>query len=303
MTSFIDKFHMIFDDGTHIGIGVTDGDRHDTASPFFVQLPANFFHFPFLGSKFFSVMLAQKVLHFAVLAAAFDGRQMVKPFIPFSINRLLFFRQQGLELTTHSGRIDHLILGTSRMDAHALDGDSCRSRVEVFIFQFTQGSAVNSISNLGTKFFKIEELRTFPDFLIRRKTNADLSVFRSIRTKQTLRKGHDFSHTGFIISPQKCRSICHNEPFSLDFIETGKSAWRHDNILFLVKDDIAPLIIYKGRMDWPATYSIARIKMADEANGRTLITGRGDGPHDIAIFILDYIRKTHGFHFFRDLGS
>lgn len=34
MTSFIDKFHMIFDDGTHIGIGVTDGDRHDTASPF-----------------------------------------------------------------------------------------------------------------------------------------------------------------------------------------------------------------------------------------------------------------------------
>lgn len=56
-------------------------------------------------------------------------------------------------------------------------------------------------------------------------------------------------------------------------------------------------------MDWTATYSIARIKMADEANGRTLITGRGDGPHDIAIFILDYIRKAHGFHFFRNLGS
>ena len=108
--------------------------------------------FLFWAANFFSVMLAQKVLHFAVLAAAFDGRQMVKPFIPFSINRLLFFRQQGLELTTHSGRIDHLILGTSRMDAHALDGDSCRSRVEVFIFQFTQGSAVNSISNLGPNF-------------------------------------------------------------------------------------------------------------------------------------------------------
>lgn len=61
-----------------------------TPLPHFRSASCQFLPLSFSGQQIFSVMLAQKVLHFAVLAAAFDGRQMVKPFIPFSINRLLF---------------------------------------------------------------------------------------------------------------------------------------------------------------------------------------------------------------------
>ena len=42
--------------------------------PLFVQLPANFFHFPFLKRICLRLVTAQKVLHFACLIAAFDGK-------------------------------------------------------------------------------------------------------------------------------------------------------------------------------------------------------------------------------------
>ncbi len=78
-------------------------------------------------------------------------RQMIKAFITFRMRRRFRLRQQGVVFHRYERRVNHFIFGVTGMHASSADLHLRRSRIKVFIFQFSERAAVHRIRTVRIK--------------------------------------------------------------------------------------------------------------------------------------------------------
>lgn len=78
----------------------------------------------------------------------------------------------------------------------AVNGDNGRCRLEILVFYLTKFTAINRVSKPGAKILHLKPVRSAANLLIRRKTNADLSMGNLFVGKQISGSCHNFRYAG-----------------------------------------------------------------------------------------------------------
>ena len=85
------------------------------------------------------------------------------------------------------------------MYVQALEDNLSAGGIEILIFQLTDLSTVNRISPITTELLHVEMIGTLSDFLIRGKSDTDLTVLDLRMILQILHRGDDSGYTSLII--------------------------------------------------------------------------------------------------------
>ena len=85
------------------------------------------------------------------------------------------------------------------MYASAVEGHLGAGRIEVFVFQLTDASAVHRIGKISAEKGNIKEIGTRPHFFIRGKADFNGAVGNFRMGKQILRHSHNFRYPRFVV--------------------------------------------------------------------------------------------------------
>jgi len=156
------------------------------------------------------------------LAMGVHAQEVVKTLIALGGLGNIGLRNERVELAGQSACVHHLVLGITRMHAHTLDSHlGCRG-VEVLILQVADIAAVHRIGPFATKLLHIEMVCALADLLIGIERHADIAVLDLVMVAQIAHRLHDFGNAGLVIGTEQCRSVGHNDVFSLVGQQLGK---------------------------------------------------------------------------------
>lgn len=140
---------------------------------------------------------------------------MMKALIAICIFRIIKYSQHLLKFHCHADGIFHFALCAAWMDAISLHFNTQICSIKVFIFNFTDRTAIYCISKVSTKAWHVKIFNTISNFLIWCKSNADIAVLYFWMCQKECCHCHDLSNTGLVICAKKCCSICSNKTLSL----------------------------------------------------------------------------------------
>ena len=140
---------------------------------------------------------------------------MEKSLIAAGVFRPLLHRQQRVQLHSDEDGIFHLALRIARMQIAALNLHGSRSRIEVFIFQFSDSASVHSIGIIGPELFHVELHHSSSDFLVRCESYADFTVLKFRMFNDILHRIHYFRNPGLVVCPEQSRTVSGNESLPL----------------------------------------------------------------------------------------
>ena len=159
-------------------------------------------------------MVTNDVGHGGFFCGSFHGMEIEKSLIAFGVLWLLLFWQHIFKLYCQNGCVDHLVLGISRMNAYAVDGNLCGSRVKVLVLNLADYAAVHGIGPICSKVFVVKMIHPCSDFFIWSESNGDFTMWNLWMSQQILCHGHDFRNTGLVVRTQKSGAVCGHKGFS-----------------------------------------------------------------------------------------
>ena len=128
------------------------------------------------------------------------------------------------------------------MCSHAVDSHDRPCGIEVFVGKFPKDSAVHRISIGGVQLLHIHMVRAPANLLIWCEKDADCRVGMFRMLHQILCQRHNLRNTCLVVRTQKGGSVRDNQVLSLKLCQAGIIGNPGDNVLFLVEDNIPPVI-------------------------------------------------------------
>ena len=132
--------------------------------------------------------------------------KVIETFASFGMCRSLCLRKAGDDLCCKKSRIDHNVLGFTRMDIDTVDDKVRACSVKVLVSNFAFVITVNCVSKVCFKIVKIKEIRTCTDFFVRGKAYPYITV-RCTLGNDLFQSSHDLCNTCFIVSTEKRGSV------------------------------------------------------------------------------------------------
>ena len=84
-------------------------------------------------------------------------------------------REHDGELVGHANRVEHLVLGITRVHVKALESNLSHSSVEVLEFEFTHLAAVHSVGEVGAEKVDVEFVSTEANFFVGIESDANFA--------------------------------------------------------------------------------------------------------------------------------
>ena len=116
----------------------------------------------------------------------------------------------------HLGGSDGRVLSVSMLP-HLKDLKDRICGIEVFILNLTFGVSVHGIGKIRIKFFDIKMIRSSANFLIRSKSDRNLTMW-DIFSQNPFCHGHDLCNSGFVIRSQNRISIAGDQSTTFEIL-------------------------------------------------------------------------------------
>ena len=244
----------------------------------------------FLGLELGAVVVADDVGEVGVFHRTLEGDDVEEALVAFRVFRTLLYGQQTVKLLPDQDGVAHLSLGASRVYVPALDMDFGAGGVEVLELQFPDLPAVHGIGEIGAETLYIEFHHAAADFLVRGEPDLHRAVLEFRMLHHILDRVHNLRHAGFVVCAEEGGSVRRDErlPHIMKHFREFLRLQPQAGNAFEVNG--AAVVIGNDLRFHVFTAGIRRgIYMGDEAHGRhRFIDIRGDGGHDIAVFIQVY---------------
>ena len=275
----------VFDDQLNIAVRVQP----------FTHLLGDLHHFALTGFELLTVEVTHDIVHFGAIYRALDAGQMIETFIAFGFFRAFIGRHFRMNTRCQRQRVHHHPFGGAWMDVVADNFDGDRSRVEVFILQFTHAAAVYGVGPLGVKRFNVKVFRPFAHFFIWRKGHSDIAV-RDVLPFQHRQRGHDFGDAGFIIGAEQGFTVGGNQRLPQQLVQHGEHH-RRQHFIADTQRDIATAIVFNDLRVNVLTAKIrSSIHMGNKTNRRNVAADvRRQGAHDRPLLAYRNVHQPHRF--------
>ena len=206
----IDDFHAGFDLGKHIVVLVCQFQFDAVAVLFILFIDDGLDErFSFFERCF--IEITDDIIQLCICGRTFEGAEVEETFITFCFAWDFVSRQQGCDFCTDQSSIDHNVFGCAGVYVFAVDFNKGACCVEVFIFQFANAAAIQSIGKVCAESFYVKEVNAFADFFIGSESDANVAMRDFWMGHEVFHGSQNFSNTGFVIGTQKSRAICSDE--------------------------------------------------------------------------------------------
>ena len=243
-------------------------------------------------------MVTDDIVQFCFLNATLDAVQMEESFITLSISWILFYWKHIMIFHCKQRSVDHCIFCGTCVDAQTMYDNLCRACIEVFIFQFAQFTAVNGICEICTKTFHVKIVCTAANLFVWCKSDADFAMFNRRIVDQFFCHGHDFCDTCFVICTEQSGSICYDQVLTNIFLEAWIFFLCHEDVLFLIEQNVSTLIFYNLCLDIVAGSILSGIHVCNQTDYRFVFFSWScrNGSIYIALIIHKSIFNSQCFH-------
>ncbi len=287
------RLHLL----THIIILVLQGQLQHPFPVFHAQQLHRLLQIRLLLLELLAGMVPDDIVAGSLLHFPLHGNQVIESLVPFRVFRTLAGRQHGVQLRNHLQRVNHLVLGVSRMDILPLHLYLRAGGIKILILQLPFETAVHGIGELRPEALHIEEIHATPDLLVRCETQAHRSVFQFRMSHHILGSRHDFRHPRLVIGTQQRRPVGRNQRMPL--IKRQLREIRHPHHQRIIQTDVFTIVILNHlRLHIRAAHIGTGIHMGDKPDHRaSLISRRGrNRTHRIPIGIHLHILQPEPFH-------
>ena len=237
------QLHVIPENILHVIVGVPDIGADTSFAVFAVEKSTACRKELFFRLKFFSVVVADNIIHNGFFHTAVQRVKVVEALIPFCMLRAVGFREQPVKFSRHPQGIEHFVFRVSGMDALSFNRNSRGSGVEGLIFNASQCPAVHGIGALRSESGNIKTVDAAADFLVRRKPDGNTAVPDLRMCQQIFSHAHDLGNTGFVIRAEESRPVRDYQFFPFIACESREIRCLHEDVLLRVQTDILSVII------------------------------------------------------------
>ena len=295
---------MRFDHLAHVEILVFERQGQHPVAVFLLQkVDAGPHEYLFL-LEFLRIVVADDIADRGFLDRAVQPYAVVEPFVSFGVLRTFGGRQQPLQFARHVERIDHLVLGVSRVDVASLNVDFGACGVEVLVFQLTLHAAVDRVGEVGAEGPDVEEIDPAAHLLVGREADTYLAVFDLGVCEQVLGGGHDFRHARLVVGTQQRRAVGMDQRVPLEELQLGEIRDPHRQLA--VQCDVAAVVLLDDvGFDILAAHVGRGVHMGDEPDHRGILATRRrrDGAHHVTVLIHRDLGHAQCLHFVAQGGQ
>ena len=181
------------------------------------------------------------------------------------------------------------------MDVQAMEQSLCTCRIEILIFDFSDGAAVHGIGIVRTKAWHVEQIRSPANLLIGGKPNLHSGMLSS-RRNQALGHSKDLCNAGFVVRPQQSGTIGDNQVLAPASVQNGIVRLPQINLPLFVQKDVFSVIGNDFRPDVCAGGIRCGIHMGNQPNGGQAWLP-GNGAVNITVGVHMGIPDSHLEHF------
>ena len=142
---------------------------------------------------------------------------MIESLIVLGIRWSFSLREGSVDLHCHQGGIDHHIFCRSRVYIHAFDLKDRICGIEVLILNLTFGVSVHGVGKIRIKFFDIKMIRSSANFLIRSKSDRNLTMW-DIFSQNLFCHGHDLCNSGLVVCTEDGISVAGDQSTTFEIL-------------------------------------------------------------------------------------
>ena len=197
---------------------------------------------------------------------------MIEAFVSFCGTRRFISRQQRSIFIGHQQRVNHLILCIARVHITSLYPNLCSCSIEILKFQFADFSSVHGISPFRTKFLHIKLVSSQTDFLIRIKTDTNITMLDFRMCNQISHRTYNFCNSGLIVRSQQGMPVGHNQILTYMIQQFREISRRQNNILFRTQRNILSIVFLNDtRFHILSAHIRTGIHVSNKADHRNLM--------------------------------
>ena len=291
----MDQVHMGLDLLPHIVIGILQLQLHRAGAVFGVEVVGNAGQAGLAVLKLGPVVVPDDIGEGGGCLVAGHLAQVVEALVALGVGRGLGGRQQIDQLHGHENGALHLVFGRAGVDVHAMNGDLSAGGVEVFILQLAQLAAVYGVGHRRAEARHVEVVGAAAHLLVGGKAHGNAAMGDLRVEGEILHGGHDLRHAGLVVSPQQGSAVGDDQVLAHIFGQALKLGGLHGDLLFLVQEDVAPLIVDNAGLYIGAGGARGGVHVGDKAHAGDALTARSGGQPgvDVAVFVHVGVVQTH----------
>ncbi len=264
-----------------------------------IHLVAQVLDFALAALKACAVVVAQDVGERGTFHVALHAHEVIESLIALGVLRRFPSWQHHSKLHGHAHGVEHLVLGSTGVHVEALESDACARRVEVFIFQFANGSAVHGVCPVGAKFLHVEVMRAQSNLLVGIEADANVAVLHLGVLLQPFHGGENLGDTSLVVGTEQRSAVGDDELLAHIVVKFGELLRVEDDALLLVEHDGASLVVDDARFHVVAAHVGGGVHVGDEADGGHLLVAavaRQRGK-EVAVVVERDVAQPHGVQF------
>ena len=147
------------------------------------------------------------------------------------------------KLRGQQGGIHHLVLGITRMHAHAIHHNLGTGGIEVLVLQFAHLTAVHGVCPLASELLHIKQMCTTTDFLVGIEAHTHLAVLHLGVSQQVCHCRHYLCYTSLVVSTEQGMAIGNNEVLALVLQKFGELANACNYSFRLIQHDVRAIVV------------------------------------------------------------
>ena len=158
------------------------------------------------------------------------------------------------------------------MYRYAVKNCFCRSGIEVFVFKFSERSAVYCVRIIGIKFFNIKVICSSAYLLVGSKAYFDISV-RCITFDNSFNRRDDCANSRLVVRTKQSRSVGDNETIAYIIIKRRIVTFFEIDAFLSVKANIFTRVFNNACFDRGVGAGIACVNMGNQSEPYRRVVG------------------------------
>ncbi len=284
----------------HVAVGIPDVYGDGARAVFGVEEVGGGKGDALLLLQLIAVVVPEDIAQEGLLHRAAHFVQMEKALVALGIFRLFGGGQHHFELHGDAHGVFHLVFGGAGMDVQALHRHPHGGGVEVFIFQLAVGPAVHGEGVIRAEAGHVKQIRAPADLLVGGEGHLHRAVGEGGIGHQLLGQRQDLGDARLVVGAQQGGAVGDHQILSLFLPQLGIFGGGEDDVLFLVQQDIAAVVIFDDAgADVCGGNIVHHVHVGDKAQDLALIAGdiAGDGAVNIAVLVHAGVLQAQRLHF------
>ena len=209
----------------HVVILVADLDADRSLTVFRIHLFSYAFDETLAVLEFLAVVVTDDIRQSGLFCLCLHAREVIETLIAFRRLRRLVGRHHTDKFRCQQTGVQHLSLGISRVNAHALDGNLGRRGVEVLVLQFAHVATIHRVGPFASEFLYVEMVGTHANLLIGIERHTYLTVLDVLVGFQKYHGLHNLGYTSLVVGTQQGVSVRHNQVLARMLQQFGELTW------------------------------------------------------------------------------